>query len=53
MSAGIFLPNSTITTSPGTKSTAGNFYYFPSRITIVSGGIKFTNPSIIASDFLF
>lgn len=53
MSAGIFFPNSITTTSPGTKSNAGNFYYYPSLITKVSGGMKFLNASIIASDFEF
>lgn len=52
-SAGILLPFSTITTSPGTKLEAGNFYYYPSLITKVSGGIKFLKESIIASDFAF
>lgn len=53
ISAGIFFPNSIITKSPGTSSVAGSLDYFPSRITNVSGGIKFLNPAIIASDFLF
>lgn len=53
ISAGILLPFSITTTSPGTKFDAGNFYYYPSRITNVSGGIKFLKASIIASDFAF
>ena len=51
ISAGILLPNSTITISPGTKFSAGIFVYFPFLITYVSGGIKFLNASIKAADF--
>lgn len=53
ISAGILFPNSIITTSPGTKFEAANFDYYPSRITKVSGGIKFLKASMIASDFEF
>lgn len=53
MSAGILLPFSITTTSPGTKLAAGNFYYYPSRITNVSGGMKFLKASIMASDLAF
>lgn len=33
ISAGILFPNSTTTKSPGTKFSAGIFYYFPPLIT--------------------
>jgi len=52
-SAGILFPNSITTTSPGTKSDAGNLIYYPSLITSVSGGMKFLKASIIASDLAF
>lgn len=51
ISAGIRFPNSTITTSPGTNSVAYIFYWTPSLITKVSGGMKFLKASIMASDF--
>lgn len=53
ISAGILLPNSITTISPGTRLEAGNFYYSPFLITNVSGGMKFLNASIIASDLAF
>ena len=51
ISAGILLPNSTITRSPGTRFSAGIFIYTPFLTTYVSGGMKFLNASINAADF--
>lgn len=42
-----------MTISPGTRFYAWIFYYSPFLITNVSGGIKFLNASIIASDLAF
>lgn len=50
-SAGIFLPNSTLTTSPTTSLVASNLDSTPFRITMVSGGMKSLKLSIM--DWLF
>lgn len=47
-SAGIFLPNYTLTTSPTTSFVASNLLYCPFLMTIVSGGIKSLKLPIIA-----